>query len=203
MHCLSTETLLTKYTLRGVARDPITLTVASMGLTAAGTAVSAMGTIAGGNAAAEAGERQQEAYYYRAKQEEQAAQESRASAQRAALEKRREGRFLQSKLQARAAASGAGADDPTVLDLAAGIAQRSEYDALFDMYRGENRARGLEDQAKGSRMTGDAERIEGINRKKASRIQAIGTIIGGASSMAGTYSDYTRRLPPPSTSRYG
>lgn len=166
-----------------------------LALTAAGTAISAMGTIAGGNAAAEAGERQQEAYYYRAKQEEQAAQESRASAQRAALEKRREGRFLQSKLQARAAASGGGADDPTVLNLSADIARRSEYDALFDMYRGENRARGLEDEAFGSRMTGDAARIEGIQKKKASRIAAIGTIIGGASSMASTYSNYSRGLP--------
>lgn len=158
-----------------------------MALTAAGTAVSAAGTLAAGRAAQDAGMRGQQAAYFEAAQQEQQAQESRAAAQRGALEKRREGRLLLSKLQARAAASGGGADDPTVLDLGGDIAQRSEYDALFEMYRGENRARGLEDQAMGSRMTGDARRAEGEAKKRAAKLSAIGTIIGGASSMAGTY----------------
>ena len=116
-----------------------------------------------------------------------AADESRAAAQRTMLEKRRESRFLQSKLQARAAASGGGADDPGVLDLTGDIAQRGEYDALMEMYRGENRARGLEDQATGSRMSGSAALYEGEAKKSASRLSAMGTIIGGASSMYGQY----------------
>lgn len=165
--------------------DPITL--GALALTAAGTAVTAAGTIAGGNAAADAGSRAQQALEFRAKQEDQAAQESRAISQRGALEKRREGTLLTSKLQARAAAGGGGADDPGVLNLAGDIAQRSEYDALFEMFKGENRARGLEDTAVGSRMSGDAALAEGRAKQSAAKLSAIGTIIGGAGSMYRSY----------------
>ena len=188
MHDLSTETLLSRYSLSGVLRAPLAIGAAA--LTAAGAGISAMGTIAAGNAAAQAGEAGQASQYYRAKQEEMAATESRASAQRSAFEQRRKGKFLLSTLQARAAASGGGADDETVLDLAGDIAGRSEYDALFDMYRGENRARGYQDAAVGSRMTGDAARAEGIAKKKASRLSAIGTIVGGAGSAMNVYKGY-------------
>ena len=154
----------------------------------AGSAVSAMGTIAGGRAAQQAGQAQQQSLEFRAKQEEMAAQESRASQQKVALERRREGTLLQSKLQARAAASGGGASDPTVVNLAEDIAGRTEYAALTEMYKGENRARGLEDQAIGSRMTGAAALAEGNMKRKAANLSAIGTIIGGAGSMFRTAS---------------
>jgi hypothetical protein len=190
MHDLSCETLLTKYTLRGIARDPITGT--ALALTAAGTAVSAAGTIAGGKAAADAGARAKEGYDFKALQEEQAAQESRAVGQRAALEKRREARFLTSKLQARAAASGGAADDPGVIDLAGDIAERGEYDALMEMFKGENRARGLEDSATGSRMTGEAAYAEGQAKRDAAELSAMGTIISGAGSMFRQYNKIDR-----------
>jgi len=167
--------------------DPITLTVLSV----ASTALAAGGTLMGGAAAADAGARGQQAQEFKAQQEEMAAQESRAGAQRAAMESRRKGTFLQSTLQARAAASGGGADDPTVLNLGGDIAARSEYDALFDMYKGENRARGLEDQAMASRLTGDALKAEGEAKRTASYLSADGTIIGGAGSAYRTYN----RLP--------
>src|SRR5262245_47667509 len=127
-----------------------------MALTAASTALQAAGTLVGGDAAAQAGRARAQAYNFQAKQQDMMAQESRAAAQREALDKRRQGDLLQSQLQARAAASGGGAADPTVLDLGGGLAGRSQLAALTDMYRGENRARGLEDQAMGSRMTGQA-----------------------------------------------
>ena len=157
------------------------------GLTVAGGALSAAGTIAGGNAAAAAGQSQQQALEFRAKQEDQAAQESRAVAQRQAIESRHKGELLQSTLQARAAAGGGGADDPTVLELGGNIAQRSEYDALFDMYKGENRARGLQDSAIGSRMSGDAALAEGRAKQSASYLSAAGTLIGSAGSAYRTY----------------
>jgi hypothetical protein len=47
-----------------------------------------------------------------------------------------------------------------VLNLAGNIAQRSEYDALFDMYKGENRARGLRTRRRLA-LTGDAALAEG------------------------------------------
>ena len=159
-----------------------------MGISALGTAVSAMGTIAGGNAQLQAGQSQQMAYDFRAKQEEQAAQQARAEAQRTALDKRREGRFMQSKLIARAAMGGGGVDDPTTLNLGGDIAGRSEYDALIEMYKGENRARGLEDSAAADRMSGQAALAGGQAAQSASRYSAMGTIIGGAGSIFRTYS---------------
>jgi hypothetical protein len=165
---------------------PMALTAATVG---AG-ALQAVGTIMGGQAAADAGGRQQQAQYFKAEQEEQAAQESRASQQRVALDKAREGRLLQSKLQAGAAASGGGAADPTILDLAGGIGGRSEYESLLEMYKGENRARGLEDSAVGSRLSGDAAKAEGEAKKKASYFSAAGTLIGSAGSAYKSYKGY-------------
>jgi hypothetical protein len=141
----------------------------------------------GGNAAASAGKSQQDAAYFKAAQEEQAAQESRAAAQRTALEKDRQSRLLQSTLQANAAASGGGAADPTIIGLGQDIAGRGEYQSLMDLYTGENRARGLEDQATGSRMSGDAALAEGKAKQSASYLSAAGTLIGSAGSAYKTY----------------
>lgn len=163
--------------------DPVTMTVA----TVASGAIQAAGTLMGGSAAADAGQRAQQAQYFKAAQEEQAAQESRAASQRVSLDKDREGRLLQSKLQANAAASGGGASDPGIVTLAQGIAGRSEYDSLMEMYKGENRARGLEDTATGSRLSGDAAKAEGDAKKTASYFSAAGTLIGSAGSAYKTY----------------
>jgi hypothetical protein len=161
-------------------REPVT---GSMALTAAGTAASAFGTLAGGKASQQSGLFAQQAAEFRAQQEQMAAQESRASAQRSAFDKQRETRLLQSKLQARAAASGGGADDPTILGLAGDIAARGEYESFLDLFKGENRARGLEDSAMASRMSGLAARYEGDARRRAANLSAAGTIIGGLGSM--------------------
>jgi hypothetical protein len=168
--------------------DPMSATMAAV--TGVGGALQAAGTLMGGNAAADAGRAQQGAQYFKATQEEQAAQESRAGQQRVALDKAREGRLLQSKLQAGAAASGGGASDPGVINLAQGIAGRSEFESLLEMYKGENRARGLEDQAIGSRMSGDAAKAEGEAKKTASRYSAAGTLIGSAGSAYKVYKGF-------------
>lgn len=163
--------------------DPITLTA----LTVAGGALSAGGTIMGGNAAAAAGESSRNESYFKAAQEDQAAQESRAASQRDSLEKGRQTQLVLSKLQAEAAAGGGGADDPGVLNLAGDIAGRGEYESLMDMFKGENRARGLQDEAVGSRMSGDAALAEGKAKQNASYMSAAGTIIGTAGSAYKTY----------------
>ena len=155
----------------------------AMGLQVAGTAVSAMGTIAGGRAAEQAGLLQQQAYEFRAKQEEIAANQARAEAQRVAMEKRREGRLLTSKLVARAAASGGAVDDPGTLDLAGDIGARSEYYAELEMFKGENKARGLEDAAVADRYSGMAALAEGQAKRQASTYSALGTIIQGGGGL--------------------
>ncbi len=187
------------------AFDPITATVA----TVAGAGISAFSTIMGGNSAADAGyaqaaaQRQQAAdnaaaLGFKATQEDQAAQESRAVAQRAALEKGRQTNLVLSNLQANAAASGGGATDPGVAAIAGRIAGRGEYESLTDMYSGENKARGLMDQAAGDRfsaatgttganMAADASIAAGNAKQNASYLSAAGTLIGGAGSAYRTY----------------
>lgn len=180
------------YERAGVVFDPITaVTIA----TVAGGALSAAGTLIGGQAAADAGEAGQKSKNFEAVQLDQSAQESRAASQRVALEDRRKSKLLQSTLQARAAASGGGADDQTVVGLGRDIAGRGEYEALTSMYTGENRARGLQDQALGARLTGDALRAEGRAKRNASYLSAAGTLVGSAGSAYGTY----HRVP----ARYG
>jgi hypothetical protein len=189
----------------GVAFEPISMTTLAMlglGATAAGTAVSAYGTIAGGKAKEAAGiaEAQaqtvgsemvaggaeaeaafsaatqrkgsemiaaaqekggvlnQQAAEFQAQQADQAGRESLGVAQRSALDRREQIKLTLADLQAKAAASGGGASDPTIKAIARKIAERGEYEALGMMYAGESQKAGYEDVAKGLRFTGDAQR---------------------------------------------
>lgn len=148
----------------------------ALAASAVGGVVSAMGTLAAGQSA-------KDASYFKAAQEDQAAQESRAASQRQALEKRRQSDLALSKIQAGAAASGAGASDPGIVNLSGDVAARGEYQALTDMYTGENRARGLEDQAMGDRMTGDAA-------ETGAKYKAVGTLLDSGSSFYGKYKQF-------------
>lgn len=153
-----------------------------MGLSAAGTIVNTVGAIVQGQA-------QKDAADFQAAQAEQQAQESRAASQRQSMESRRKGMEALSTLQARAAASGGGADDPTVQKLGENIAGRSEYQALTDEYTGENRARGYQDRATAARMSGDAA-VTG------SYFKAAGTLLDGASGMFDKYKRYQGGYQP-------
>ncbi len=153
----------------------------ALGATALGGAVSAIGTIAAGNSA-------KQAAYFRAGQEDQMAQESRAASQRQALEKRRQAGLVLSKIQAGAAAGGSDTTSPDLLNLVGDVAGRGEYQALSDMYSGENRARGLEDSATGERMTGDAAQT-------GSYFKAAGTLLSTGGSVYDRYNLYTKGVP--------
>lgn len=158
-------------------------------LTLAAGLTAGAGTIMSGNAAAAAGQMGQNAKNYEAQQLNQNAVQERAVAQRQALDKARETTFALSGLQARAAASGGSAQDPTVVKLGGDIAGRGKYEALADMYQGENRARGLEAQAKGDIYTGEALKMEGDMKREASYFSAAGTVLGSAGSMARQYGE--------------
>lgn len=154
-----------------VVFDPIT--IGALALTAAGTAVTAAGTLVGGARAEESAE-------FRAQQIEGAAAESRAAAQRQAFERRRAAKLTLSSLQARSAAFAGDASDPGIVRLAGDIAARGEYQALAEMYTGENRARGLTDEAMGTRMSGAAAR-------QGSYFAAGGQVLSGLGGMFKTY----------------
>jgi hypothetical protein len=126
---------------------------ASTGATLAtiGKLAGAAGTIFSGIAANSAAN-------YEAAQMEQKATEERAAATREAAQKRREGQLIQSRQQALAAASGAGAgtDAPTIIKLMTDTASFGDYSARSHLYGGESRARGLTDAARGRRASGQA-----------------------------------------------
>jgi len=135
---------------------------------AAGTALQAVGQIQAGKAANAAAQAE-------AAQMTQRAGQERATAQRNAAEERRRERIVQSNLQARAAASGGSATDPTVLDLSGDIAEEGLYRSNLALYEGEERARNLETGA-------SFRRFEGKQAKKAGYYGAASTALSFAGS---------------------
>jgi hypothetical protein len=140
-----------------------------IGLAVAGTALSAGGSIIGANS--EAKEMRREA----AQLEANAGLE-RASSQRAAMDERRQAKLAQSRGLAVAGKSGAGIDDPTVVNLMAGIEGEGEYRALSALYEGEESARGMEADAAARRRGAKSTKTAGL-------IKAGSTILQGGSSM--------------------
>lgn len=178
--------------------DPVTLGVAgAYGLNAmgAGTILTAGGNLFSGfmkaDAAEEAGRFQQAANEHDAQQLQMAAAESRAAAQRQMFERQRTTKLALSTLQARAGAGGDSATSGDALKLTTDIAGRGEYQSLADLYVGENKARGLEDQAAAKRYEGEVARYSGDKAAGGLRLGSVigagGTILSGTGAMAKDY----------------
>lgn len=105
-----------------------------------------------------------------AKQLEAKGKEEYAAAQREAIAKTKEGDLASSRLQALAAASGGGADTPTVVNLMSGILSDAKYNAATVRYGGEQRRAGLFDAAS--------------NRRKSGQASLLGSVLGGLGSAA-------------------
>lgn len=142
-------------------------------LAVAGPALSAGGSIIGANSDAKELRSQ-------ADQLDTQAGLDRATSQRQAIEEQRQARLTSSRALAVAAASGGGADDPSVVNAIAGIGGEGEYRALTRLYDGEQVALGKEAQA-------DANRRGAKATKKAGMLKAASTIISAGSSLMGKY----------------
>jgi hypothetical protein len=175
----------------------------------AGTAVGAAGTIAAGQHASSAAAAEQQrlvregaarktSLEFEAKQLDVQAKNERAFAQREMFEKRRTKDIALSTLQARSAASGFSATDPTTLSLADEISRYGTLQEQMAMFGGESRANDLQLGAAGRRFSGEsamqsaiaqgeAAKAEGRAKRNASYFSAAGTILGGLSSMAGKF----------------
>ncbi len=125
------------------------------GLELIGPLVAGLGTIVSGVAEKNAAD-------FEAEQLRAKGKEEFAAAQRDALDKRREGNLIASRQQALAAASGGGADDPTIVKLMTDTVQQADYNARTAMYGGEQRKRGLFDQARGRKMSGRASLLGSV-----------------------------------------
>lgn len=126
----------------------------------ASAAMSAGGTIAAGNNAKASADAQ-------ARQLKQQANAAEAEGTYRAEQDAREAKIMESRAQAVAAASGAGASDKTVLDIMGRIQKEGEFRALADLYVGSNQ---------GALYRADAAntRTEGKNAQEQSYLAAVG-----------------------------
>lgn len=172
---------------QGVVFDPMTLTVGSLAATAAGGSMSAMGTLAGGEYAKQAGLMQQQNAEYQAKQAESNATQAIAAGQRKAADTNLQTKLAISTARASAGASGVDVGSGSPATAQGELAQRGSYHALMDMFNGQSKATGLENEAAGMRYSGEAAKIGGEMQQKASYLSAAGTLAGSAGSMFANY----------------
>lgn len=156
----------------GAAAAAAPLTTAGLAASAIGTGISAAGTLAGGNATMAADR-------YAANQYNLQAQTATAEGQRQMLDQKRQAGLVESKLQANAAAGGGDTTDPSVMAAGRQIAGRGEYNALTDLFSGQNRGAGLTDEANARIASGEAA-------QEGSEYGAAGTIASGVGSMFST-----------------
>jgi hypothetical protein len=183
-----------------------------------GSAVSAIGTIASGRAAEQIalqqqaqlkmqGEAAQTAANYEARNLEHQAKQEFASATREAGQLRRQKKLALSSLQARGAASGFDASDPSNLKIAEGIESYGSAQEGMALYGGSNRAQDLEASANARRYSGDTAytsairsgetaAYEGKARKQASYWSAAGSLLGGVSTMASRFNSINNPTTP-------
>ena len=131
---------------------------------------------------------------------EQTAGQERASAQRSAINQRRQTAAAMSRAQAVAGASGAGALDPTIVNILGDIGFEGDYREGVAGFEGESRGQALEYEAVIARATGDSNLAAGYagaanTRAAASRslTKAATTAFSGASSL---YDKYAQSPPP-------
>lgn len=146
----------------------------------AGILASVGGTIVSAAGAQYQGEAQQQALNYEARLKERKASEEMAVGERKAAEKTREATLFNSRQQAVAAASGAGATDPTVLELMGNATKEGALNAGYAMYQGQAAADDLN-------MSAGVDRISGNNARKAGNITAVGNILTGISTFGSKY----------------
>jgi hypothetical protein len=146
-----------------------------MGMTAAvtGTLLSAGGKVYGAQKSAASAD-------YSAAVLDQQAGQSVASGIQGSINERRKAQYVASAAQARAAASGGGATDPTVVDIIGNIQGEGEYRALTELYQGQDRATSLRARASGLRREASAERTSGW-------LSGISTVLSGGSSFYDKY----------------
>jgi len=147
-----------------------------------GTIMSAYGSYQQGKALNELGE-------YKASQYEAKSTQERAKGQHSAEKQRRRTKLAQSRAQALAASSGAGATDPTAAGIMADLAGEGELNAQYEIYKGE-------DGARMAKMGADVSRFEGAQFEQAGKIGAFSTILQGAGMGLSQYNTMMGKYAP-------
>jgi hypothetical protein len=133
------------------------------------------------------GEDLQAAAEFQAAQLEAQAGSAVAAAQRRAWTEERATRYLASETLARAAASGGGASDPTVINLIAKQAEEGSYRQQIALYEGEDRARVLRLQALARRYEGSSQKASAEGAGRASMLAAGTSLLSGMAKDSSMY----------------
>lgn len=183
--------------------DPISLSVAALAAlgggsaltggamlaTGLGAAVTAAGTLAGGANATAVGKMQQTADNYQAGQIRANAGTAVGASQRAMMDQQNRTNLLRSSAVAEGAAGGTETTTGSDVENQSEIVEKGHYNALMDLWNGENKATGLENEAAGEELSGKIAAAGGSMQQKASYYTAAGTLLSGAGSMYKNYSD--------------
>lgn len=150
----------------------------ALGLTATAAVVSAGANVYSGIKANEAAQAQAKALLVKGKEEF-------AAAQRDALEARLQGKLLQSRQQAVAAASGGGAglDAPSIVKLMSETGDRTEYAARVAMHGGEIKKAYYTDAATSARKAGGNSLVGSV-------LAAVGSLAGGIGDLGSQYGTF-------------
>jgi hypothetical protein len=139
-------------------------TVASLGISVAGSIFG--------------GQKEKEADYATAHTLEGMGRDEFAASQREAEEKKLQGKLIESRIQAVAAASGggAGADSPTIMKLLTETGERNRYAVQSTLYAGARQRQNYMESAAAKRRSGDASLL-------GSFFTGFGTLAGGIGSL--------------------
>ena len=127
----------------------------------------------------QAGSQARDALNYQAQQLRANAGQAQASAQRQAYDIGRQGEILASNALARAAASGGGASDPSIVNLIARNAGESAYRQAVALYGGNDEARMMRMQAQGKEFEGQQAMRNGVENAIATGYGARATLMKG------------------------
>lgn len=156
-------------------------------LTIASSVTGFMGANKAASAARLAAERTAAAKRFEAKQLLINAGQEQAAGQRAGFEQERQAQLIQSRQIALAAASGAGASDPTIMKLIARTEKEGSYRAAVAIYGGEEKARQLRMAAAGRQYEADAAITAGAQTAQAYQIAGVGSLLRGGASLFAKY----------------
>lgn len=175
----------------------------SLGLAAAGTMMSANAQRENADAIRKQAERRQAEANFEAAQLDRDAIQAGAVAHRQAEDETLKARLVNSTALARAAASGAGASDPTVMGIIAKTGGTGSYRAGVALYEGEEQARVDRVRAAALRFSGDVGIADAVTASRIANQGATSTLLTGGAKTASMFSKYWAGPSPDRTSGGG
>ena len=182
-----------RFTPMALSKNTNSILADIFNITSTGTSI--LNSIMGGKSASkgykQAAKSAKEAGKFEAAQLTQRAGQSRATSQRVAQEEQHQANLAMSARVARAAGSGAGASDPTVVKGYGDLAKEGLYNVLAQLYSGKERANSDLDAASAALYNANSAsagyNMKAKAAKQAGISSAIGSLLSGGSTFLEKY----------------